>query len=341
MQKLAIPVITIGLFLEYILKILSRGEYLMKQELYKSMLRIRMVEEEIASRYSEWKMRCPTHLSIGQEGVAAGIGMLLRDDDFVVSTHRSHAHYLGKGGDLKRMIAELYGKETGCSGGRGGSMHLIDESVGFKGSTAIVGNTMPIGVGLALSIQLNGGDQISCIYIGDGSTEEGVFYESVNFAAVRGLPVLFLCENNFYSVYSSLSVRQPKNRKIHKMVESLGIESHSGDGNNADDVCCLGKEAIDKIRQTGQPQFLEFSTYRWREHCGPNFDNDIGYRSVEEFEVWKKKDPLLFLQNMLNIDEVKNNKIKEVIKNEINDAFEFAESSAFPAKDTLYHNIYK
>ena len=313
----------------------------MKQELYKSMLRIRMVEEEIANRYSEWKMRCPTHLSIGQEGVAAGIGMLLRDDDFVVSTHRSHAHYLGKGGSLNKMIAELYGKETGCSGGRGGSMHLIDESVGFKGSTAIVGNTMPIGVGLALSIQLNKGDQVSCIYVGDGSTEEGVFYESVNFAAVRGLPVLFICENNFYSVYSSLRVRQPKNRKIHEMVEALGIESNAGDGNSADDICRLGKEAIDKIRKTGQPQFLEFSTYRWREHCGPNYDNDIGYRSEDEFEEWKKKDPLLLLKDKLEITDTENNQIVKMIENEINDAFEFSENSAFPNKDTLHNYIYK
>ena len=321
--------------------ILSRGEYLMRQELYKSMLRIRMVEEEIASRYSEWKMRCPTHLSIGQEGVAAGIGMLLGDDDFVVSTHRSHAHYLGKGGNLNKLIAELYGKETGCSGGRGGSMHLIDESVGFKGSTAIVGNTIPIGVGLALSIQLNKGEQVSCIYFGDGSTEEGVFYESLNFAAVRGLPVLFICENNLYSVYSPLSVRQPQNRQIYEMVEALGIESNAGDGNNADDILRLGKEAIDKIRKTGRPQFLEYSTYRWREHCGPNYDNDIGYRSEDEFEVWKKKDPLLFLKNQLGIADEENNKIEEKIKNEINDAFEFAESSGFPDKDTMYNYIYK
>lgn len=305
------------------------------------MLRIRLVEEEIASRYSEWKMRCPTHLSIGQEAVAAGVGTLLRDDDFVVSTHRSHAHYLGKGGNLKRMIAELYGKETGCSGGRGGSMHLIDESVGFKGSTAIVGNTIPIGVGLALSIQLGGSDQVSCIYIGDGSTEEGVFYESVNFAAVRGLPVLFLCENNLYSVYSSLSVRQPKDRKIYEMVKALGIESSHGDGNHVDEVFNIGKNAIDKIRETGKPQFLEFSTYRWREHCGPNYDNNIGYRSEDEFEEWKKKDPILRLRNKLNIGEAENNKMVETIKSEINEAFEFAENSAFPDENTMYNYIYK
>jgi len=313
----------------------------MTHELYQSMLRIRMIEEEVASRYSEWKMRCPTHLSIGQEAVAATIGMLLRKDDYMVSTHRSHAHYLGKGGNLNRMIAELYGKESGCSGGRGGSMHLIDESVGFKGSTAIVGNTIPIGVGLALSVQLNGGDQVSCVYIGDGSIEEGVFYESVNFAAVRKLPVLFVCENNLYSVYSPLSVRQPENRKIYEMVEALGIESHYGDGNNTEQIMDISKDAIKRARETGRPQFLEFSTYRWREHCGPNYDNDIGYRSEDEYELWKKKDPILRLMEKLGITESENIKVKEDIAKEINEAFEFAENSAFPSKDSMYKNIYK
>ncbi len=305
------------------------------------MLRIRMVEEEIANRYSEWKMRCPTHLSIGQEAVAATIGMLLRNDDFAVSTHRSHAHYLGKGGDLKRMIAEIYGKETGCAGGRGGSMHLIDESVGFKGSTAIVGNTIPIGVGLALSIQLSGGDQVSCVYIGDGSTEEGVFYEAVNFAAVRKLPVLFICENNLYSVYSPLSVRQPKNRKIHKMVEALGIESTFGDGNDAMSIYEKSKKKIQQIRETGVPQFMEFSTYRWREHCGPNYDNDIGYRTENEFEAWKKRDPLSLLRNSLEMDEKEEADLEESIAKEINEAFEFAETSVFPDKETMFNYIYK
>ncbi len=313
----------------------------MKQKLYRSMLRIRMVEEEIANRYSEWKMRCPTHLSIGQEAVAATIGMLLRNDDFAVSTHRSHAHYLGKGGDLKRMIAEIYGKETGCAGGRGGSMHLIDESVGFKGSTAIVGNTIPIGVGLALSIQLSGGDQVSCVYIGDGSTEEGVFYEAVNFAAVRKLPVLFICENNLYSVYSPLSVRQPKNRKIHKMVEALGIESTFGDGNDAMSIYEKSKKKIQQIRETGVPQFMEFSTYRWREHCGPNYDNDIGYRTENEFEAWKKRDPLSLLRNSLEMDEKEEADLEESIAKEINEAFEFAETSVFPDKETMFNYIYK
>ncbi len=317
----------------------------MLKKLYYSMLRIRLVEQAIANRYSEWKMRCPTHLSIGQEAVPSVIGMILNKDDYVVSTHRSHAHYLGKGGSLNRLIAELYGKETGCSGGRGGSMHLIDESVGFKGSTAIVGNTMPIGVGLALSLQLNRTNQISCVYFGDGSIEEGVFYESINFSAVKNLPVLFVCENNLYSVYSPLSVRQPKSRKIYEMVESIGVESSYADGNDPLAVYKIANEKINKIRETGSPQFIEFSTYRWIEHCGPNYDNDIGYRTIEEFEAWKDTDPVLKLENKLKLDLVINDNeiqsMKKKISLEIDDAFDFAEGSNFPAKDSLYNNIYK
>ena len=163
------------------------------------MKRIRLIEEEIARRYPEGKMRCPTHLSVGQEAVAAAVGMALRENDLAVSGHRAHAHYLGKGGNFKQMLLEIYGKEGGCSAGKGGSMHLIDEKIGFMGSTAIVGGTIPVGVGLALGMQLKETDQVSCIFHGDAVLETGVFFESVNFAVLKKLPVLFICENNLYS----------------------------------------------------------------------------------------------------------------------------------------------
>ena len=191
--------------------------------LYKNMLLIRLAEEEIAKRYKSGKMRCPPHSSIGQEASATGVGLALKNTDLAVSTHRAHAHYLAKGGNLKRMIAEIYGKATGCCKGKGGSMHLIDRSVGFEGSTAIVGNTIPIGVGLGLSLKLDSKNAVSVIYCGDGSVEEGVFYESVNFAVTKKLPVLFVCENNSYSVYSPLKVRQPKGRKIHFQFRSQDV----------------------------------------------------------------------------------------------------------------------
>ena len=157
-------------------------------------------------------------------------------------------------------------------------MHLIDASVGFMGTTAIVGNSIPIGVGLALASQLKNSGQISCIYLGDGAIEEGVFYESINFSIVRKLPSLFICENNLYSVYSPLAIRQPPERQIFEMVAAMGMKTANCDGNDALACNKLVKNAVEHIRATGQPFFLEFSTYRWREHCGPDFDNDLDYR---------------------------------------------------------------
>lgn len=313
--------------------------------LYKNMLLIRLAEEGIAKRYKDGKMRCPTHLSIGQEAAASGVGLALRKTDLALSTHRGHAHYLAKGGSLKKMIAEIYGKSTGCSKGKGGSMHLIDRSVGFEGSTAIVGNTIPIGVGLALSLKLDTKNSISVVYCGDGSVEEGVFYESVNFAVTKKLPVLFVCENNLYSVYSSLKVRQPKNRKIFEMVKAMGIKVGYEDGNDVKKVNSLASKAISYIRDKGSPYFIELSTYRWREHCGPNYDNDIGYRSEDEFLEWKKRDPIKLFKNTLIKEDSRNKKelakIKNLVQLEVDNAFDFAEKSPFPDSKKAFEGIFK
>ncbi|MCW7462996.1 thiamine pyrophosphate-dependent dehydrogenase E1 component subunit alpha [Leptospira limi] len=313
-------------------------------DLYTSALRIRLTEQEISARYSQNRMRCPTHLSIGQEGVAAAVGLALRNDDFAVSTHRAHAHYLGKGGNLNTMMAEIYGKKTGCSGGHGGSMHLSDLSCGFIGSTSIVGNSIPIGVGLGLSIQLNETDQVSCIYFGDGSVEEGAFYESVNYAAVRNLPVLFMCENNFFSVYSPLDVRQPKDRKIHEMVRAMGVRSDVGDGNDTLGIYNKVSDTVKEMRNGKGPFFWEFYTYRHLEHCGPNWDDNLGYRSEVEVKEWLGKDPLVKLKNDLisnGVTEQTINEIKLKLVAEINVAFDFAENSEFPTMEESYKSEYK
>ena len=292
------------------------------------MLRIRLVEESIANKYSEQKMRCPTHLSIGQEAIAVGVCANLNSQDQVLSTHRAHAHYLAKGGCLNSMMAEIYGKVSGCSKGMGGSMHLIDTSVGFMGSTAIVGNTIPVAVGLALEKKLARKKSIACVFFGDGATEEGAFYESVNFAIIHSLPILFICENNLYSVYSGLEVRQPVDRKIHKMVRAMGISAQHGNGNDVEEVARKVKHAKTIILKSGGPQFLEFDTYRWREHCGPNFDNNIGYREESEFLKWKKKDPLKNFYSE-NSQKYIDRKIG-AISQEIDDAHQFADDSKFP-----------
>src|ERR1043165_7017418 len=240
-----------------------------------SMKRIRSVEETIAARYAEQKMRCPTHLSTGQEAVAAAVGAVLRRDDLAVSGHRAHAHYLAKGGSLPAMIAEIYGKAAGCAGGIGGSMHLVDEAAGFMGSTAIVAGTVPVGIGLAYAMKLKRTDQVACVFMGDAVAEAGVFFESVNLAVLKQLPVLFVCENNLYSVYSPLAGRQPQGREIHRMVSAMGLPSAHGDGNDALAVYWMVEEGVRAIRAGGGPRFYEFATYRWREHCGPLYDNDI------------------------------------------------------------------
>jgi TPP-dependent pyruvate/acetoin dehydrogenase alpha subunit len=308
------------------------------------MYRIRAIEEAIAYHYPEGKMRCPVHLSIGQESIPAIFAETVIQKDFAVSTHRGHAHYLAKGGDLNAMIAELYGKASGCSKGKGGSMHLIDRNVNFMGTSAIVGNSIPVGVGLALSIELKGTDQISCIFLGDGAIEEGVFYESINFAAVRNLPVLFICENNLYSVYSPLSVRQPRGRSIAKMVEAMGVKTGAAEGSHLLHSKQLMEEAFNEVRAGHGPYFLEFSTYRWREHCGHAFDNDIGYRSQEEFLEWQAKDPLLILEKTLSqahSDSLKQiDEIKLFINSEVKTAFDFAEKSPFPPQHEAYENVY-
>lgn len=314
------------------------------KELLRSMMRIRAVEEAIAAHYGEQKMRCPVHLSIGQEAPSAAAGAVLQADDLAVSGHRAHAHYLAKGGNLNAMIAEIYGKASGCAGGKGGSMHLVDESVGFMGSTAIVGGTVPVGVGLALAQQLKRTGKIVCVFIGDAVMETGVFFEAANFAVVRGLPVLFLCENNLYSVYSPIAVRQPPGRLLTRVAQGVGLSANHGDGNDVRASYDLISKAVERLRGGGGPEFVELATYRWREHCGPFYDNDIGYRTTGEFEEWKARDPILALENALLGDGVVDRTwltaTQQMIAGEVDAAFRFAEQSPFPPAGERFSHLY-
>lgn len=242
------------------------------------------------------------------------------------------------------MLAEIYGRKGGCSNGRGGSMHLIDERVGFMGSTAIVANTIPIGVGLAVAIRHRGADAMAIIFLGDGATEEGVFYESANFAAVHNLSVLFVCENNLYSVYSSLRLRQPGERAIYKMVESMGIRASVGDGNDVVATYQQMQDVIASIRVGQGPAFVELSTYRWREHCGPAYDNHIGYRTVDEFEAWKKQDPLpryeTYLTEEAGWSRDRIDAVRQAVRFEIAADFAWAETQPYPEAGEAYTNVY-
>ncbi len=290
-----------------------------------------MVEEAIADLYPEQEMRCPVHLSIGQEAPAVGVCHVLGDQDLVVSGHRSHAHYLARGGDLGRMLAELYGRASGCTGGLGGSMHLTDPEAGFLAATPIVGSSIPVGVGAALTAQTRGTDQIVVVFLGDGAMETGVLHESINFAVVRNLPVLFCCEDNLYSVYSPMSVRQPASREIRDLAAGHGIRAVAGNGNDVEEVVSLAGEARAAIRSGSGPFFLALSTYRWREHCGPNYDNNIGYRTPQEFESWKAVDPIEVLAS--RSVWTGREEATTVIEAEIRQAVDFAMASPFPDAD--------
>lgn len=312
--------------------------------IWQCMYRIRLVEEKIATEYKKGEMRCPVHLSIGQECVPSVLAESIGKDDYVVSTHRGHAHFLAKGGNLHSMVAELYGKQSGCCGGKGGSMHLVDKSVSFMGTTAIVGNSIPLGVGLALSSELKCEQRISCIYLGDGAIEEGVFYESINFATVRNLPILFLCENNLYSVYSSLSERQPKNRKIYEMVGAMGIQSMHGDGNNPIETDKIISNAVTSIRNNKSPFFIEFSTYRWREHCGPDYDDHLNYRTTEEITHWKNRDPIALMEKWLSLENKDfinmATTYSKKVRAEIDKAFEMAQKDKFADPSFAFEGVY-
>jgi len=197
------------------------------------------------------------------------------------------------------MLAEIYGLPQGCSKGRGGSMHLADKSVGFMGSSAIVGNSIPVGTGLGHAAKLSRSGQISVVYLGDAAVEEGAFFESANFAATVELPVLFLCENNEFSVYSGFEGRQPINRKIHSMVSAIGMESDYVSSYALESLVAKTKNAVNSVRSSGKPFFLEVATTRYLEHCGPNDDSHLGYRDNSEVERKKSLDPIGSLEKHL------------------------------------------
>ncbi|HEX7447889.1 MAG TPA: thiamine pyrophosphate-dependent dehydrogenase E1 component subunit alpha [Pirellulales bacterium] len=333
------------------------------RQLYRTMLRIRLVEEGIAAIYAEQQMRCPVHLCVGQEAICAGVCQLLGRDDLVLSTHRAHGHYLAKGGDLRALLAEMHGKATGCASGMGGSMHLIDLAAGFLGSAPIVGSTIPIAVGVSFGLDLRrpstsaagagrndapadcaNSRQVVVAFFGEGATEEGAFHEALNFAALKQLPVLFVCENNLYSVYSPLSVRQPAGREVYRLAEGHGIASRQGDGNDALKVHSLTYDALRHVRAGRGPALLEFKTYRWREHCGPNYDNTLGYRTEEEFRHWQSLCPLARLGRRGLHDgsftQTELDTWSDEIRAEFAAAVQFAKQSPYPHPSSLLQSVY-
>jgi len=308
------------------------------ERFYRSLYRIRRVEEEIAAVYPTDKIKSPVHLSIGQEAVSVGVCEALGRDDVVAGTYRSHALYLAKGGDLKKMIAELYGKVTGCARGKGGSMHLIDKAAGVLGTSAVVGTTIPNAVGFAYAMKLQRKGTVVASFFGDGAVDEGVFHESMNFAALKKLPIIFICENNRYAIHTHQSRRQSVVNVCEK-ARSYGMAAEQISDNDVLRIHEEVKAAIEKLHagESG-PFFFECLTYRLKEHVGPNDDFNLGYRTREEAEPWIKNDPIVKLA--LQIDPTRRKQIEAEVGAEIRDAFEFAERSPFPEAHELFTDVY-
>ena len=307
------------------------------QAMYVTMLRIRIFEERVAELVSPpAEIICPCHLYTGQEAVATGVCSALRKDDYVFSTHRSHGHYIAKGGDVKALMAELYGKATGCSKGRGGSMHLASPDVGLPGSSAIVAGTIPLAVGAALAFSIQKKNGVSVAFFGDGAVNEGTFYESLNFASLKKLPVIFVCENNLYSTHMPISACLA-NTDIYKMAEVFNMSSVRVDGNNVIEVFKVANKAIEDARCGKGPTLIECKTYRWRGHVGPNFDIDKGLRSEEELEYWLNRCPIKMLEEFLLkhsiISELEKLRIYATIEKEIEESVVFAKESPYPDPD--------
>ncbi|MFC1945699.1 thiamine pyrophosphate-dependent dehydrogenase E1 component subunit alpha [Chloroflexota bacterium] len=315
------------------------------RDLYHSLLRLRRVEERIAGLIiCAPEIQCPVHLYTGQEAVAAGVCAHLQREDQVLSTHRSHGHYLAKGGSLKALMAELYGRATGCSRGRGGSMHLAEPASGLPGSSAIVGGTIPLAVGAAWAFSVQETDNVSVAFFGDGATNEGVFYECLNLAALRKLPVIFVCENNLYSTH--LPVNQClADTDISKKASIFNMPGVQLDGNDVTAVYRAAGQAIAAARVGQGPALLECLTYRWRGHVGPNYDIDKGLRSPEELARWQTRDPVKRLEEaMLAAGSINSRDIAALtgeIDRELEEALAFALASPFPDAVEATQGVFK
>ena len=310
----------------------------MRARLYRALYRIRRLEEEVARVYATDAIKSPVHLSIGQEAVSVGVCEALRPDDVVFGTYRGHALYLAKGGDLNAMVAELFGKATGCTKGKGGSMHLIAPEAGVMGTSAVVGTTIANAAGYAYAMKLRKSYGIVASFFGDGATEEGVFAETLNFAVLKKLPLLFVCENNGYAIHTHQGQRQGK-PDIRARAEAYGMPAERLDGSDLFGLIEKATEAVAAVRAGGGPRFLEVTTYRWREHVGPSGDYQLGYRSLAECEPWVKADPVRLLGQELALAE--RSRIEVEVEGEIAAAFAFAEVSPLPGPAELMTDIFQ
>lgn len=316
------------------------------KKIYRMMLQIRLCEESFINPILKGIIKCPVHLCTGQEAVAVGVGAVLKKDDFIFGNHRSHGHYLAKGGNLNKMVAEVYCRSTGCAKGRGGSMHLRDVSVGMLGSAPIVAGTISLALGAALASKINRDKKVVVSFFGDGAAGEGVLYEALNFAALKKLSIIFVCENNLYSTH--MPIRECRvSKNISEIAKPFAVKTWRVDGNNVFKVLEKAGKAADLCRRGKGPVFLECLTYRLHGHVGPD-DNVQGthtdIRPLDEIKCWLKKDPVLLFKNYLFkknvVSKLKLNILESDVDKEIKKAHKFALASDFPKEKELNRYLY-
>jgi pyruvate dehydrogenase E1 component alpha subunit len=315
--------------------------------LLKMMIRIRRCEESLVEPILRNEVQCPVHLYSGEEAIAVGVCACLERTDYVFGNHRSHGHYLAKGGAVGPLIAEIFGKKTGCSGGRGGSMHVIDPEMGMMGAAPIVGGTISLALGAALASKIRKDQRVSVSFFGDGATGEGVLYESLNFASLKKLPILFVCENNLYSTH--LSILECRiNDLIHEIGKPCSIDTCRIDGNNVIEVYETAQRAINQCRRGEGPVLIEALTYRLRGHVGPD-DNIQGthkdIRPPEEVQEWIRRDPIQhFERHLRTAGMITSSELEAMIAevdSEIRDAYQFTQNSPFPQPHELMSYVFK
>ena len=305
------------------------------EEIFRRLYLIRRVEEEIARVYPSDKIQSPIHLSIGQELASVAVCAALRPDDKVFGSYRSHALYLAKGGDLNAFVAELYGKVTGCAKGKGGSMHLVEEKAGLLGTSAIVASLIPVAVGYAWGEKLQGSARLTACFFGDGATEEGCYFEALNFAALHHVPLLFVCENNGYAIHTPLEARQTT--PICDRVRAFGIPALSV--SSYDGVFDSARGLLHSIADGSGSAFLEVLAPRIKEHVGPGEDWDKGYRTLgADLGRFGTLDPVAIAGD--RISSGAREKIERDVDARIRDAFTFAEQSAVPGPEELMADLY-
>ena len=312
-------------------------------DMLRKMVVIRKAEEKIAHHVETGDIKCPCHLGIGQEAVGVAVGLAMRNTDRAFGGHRSHTHYLALNEDTYSLFAEVLGKFSGCSHGMGGSMHIIDNKNGFRGSVPIVGATIPIATGAGLAAKMDKTGDIAISYFGDGACEEGVLHESLNMASVMNLPVLYVCENNLFSSHLHIELRQPSNTTA-RFADAHRIKNNTVDGNDVVGMYKLLVKEITEMRNSSRPFYLETFTYRWRGHVGHREDIDVGVKRGDELKSWKLRDPIQRLLNSLIIEEILTQdefaQLSNTIQEKIDNDWLTAVSAEYPENDFLLSTVY-